>query len=53
MTIYALLAASPAWRPEPCLIRRNGDLWPELDYPIVSLDHLNLGSGLIEVVAAP
>lgn len=53
MTIHAQLAALPVWRPEPCLIRRDRDLWPELDDPIAALDHLNLGSRLIEVMAAP
>ena len=53
MTIHSALTCLPLGCPEPGLVDRDRDLRQQLDDAVISLDHLDLSPGLIQVVATP
>lgn len=53
MAIHSVLTCLPLGRPEPGLFDWDGYLRSQLDDAVISLDHLDLSPGLIQVMAPP
>ena len=46
-------AALPVRCPEPSLVGRHRHMWMQLDHAVLALNNLDLGTRLIQMVAAP